>query len=75
MITKKISKKVLAGLLALSLVVPFIPAVDTEKTTAQAATKEVVLEKSPGNPIAGFDAAGKRVYGGDPSVLVDGDTV
>lgn len=70
-----IRKKILAGLLALSLVVPFIPAVDTEKTAVQAAAKEVVLEKSPGNPIAGFDAAGKRVYAGDPSILVDGDTV
>lgn len=70
-----IKKKIMAGLLALSLVVPFIPAVDTEKTAVKAAAKEVVLEKSPGNPIAGFDAAGKKTYGGDPSVLVDGDTV
>ena len=28
-----------------------------------------------GNPINGFDADGNLTYGGDPSVLVDGDTV
>lgn len=36
----------------------------------------IVLEKSEfGNPIAGYDAEGKLTYGGDPAVLVDGDTV
>ena len=28
-----------------------------------------------GNPLGGWDAEGKLTYGGDPSVLVDGDTV
>lgn len=68
-------RKIMAGLLALSLVVPYMSATGSEETAVQAATKDVVLEKSPGNPIAGFDAAGKRVYAGDPSILVDGDTV
>ena len=36
----------------------------------------IVIEKSQGgNAIAGFDAEGNLVYGGDPNVLVDGDTV
>lgn len=28
-----------------------------------------------GNPVGGFDGYGKLTYGGDPTVLVDGDTV
>lgn len=37
---------------------------------------ETTLAKSElGNPFLGFDENGNRVYGGDPSILVDGDTV
>lgn len=37
---------------------------------------ETRLEKSTlGNPFLGFDAQGNRAYGGDPSILVEGDTV
>ncbi len=40
------------------------------------ATEAVKITKSEnGNPIAGFDEKGAITYGGDPSVLVDGDTV
>lgn len=36
----------------------------------------IVIEKSEfGNPIGGFDAEGELIYGGDPAILVDGDTV
>ncbi|MDO5397654.1 MAG: family 43 glycosylhydrolase [bacterium] len=43
---------------------------------ATEATDPVNITKSAGgNPIAGFDAKGNTAYGGDPSVLVDGDTV
>ncbi len=36
----------------------------------------ITIDKSElGNPIAGFDDDGKITYGGDPAVLVDGDTV
>lgn len=36
----------------------------------------VVIDKSEfGNPIGGFNADGKLTYGGDPAILVDGDTV
>lgn len=39
-------------------------------------TTPVVIDKSEGgNPIGGFDLDGNIIYGGDPSVLVDGDTV
>lgn len=34
-----------------------------------------ISKSTGGNPIAGFDDEGNIVYGGDPSVLVDGDTV
>ena len=37
---------------------------------------EVELAKSAGNPITtAFTEDGKPIYGGDPAVLVDGDTV
>ena len=51
---------------------------ETEETESQAALEdgEVALEVSSfANPIAGFDEDGELTYGGDPSVLVDGDTV
>lgn len=36
----------------------------------------IIIDKSVNtNPIGGFDGEGNLVYGGDPSVLVDGDTV
>lgn len=71
----KTGRKIMAGLLALSLIVPVLPAGRTGSTVAKAASKEITLEKSTGNPMAGFDAEGNKMYGGDPSVLVDGDTV
>ena len=49
-------------------------ATDLTPKTAEA-TEAVVISKSEGgNPIAGFDASGNIAYGGDPSILVDGDT-
>lgn len=38
-------------------------------------TAIAVSKSTGGNPIGGFDADGNLVYGGDPSVLVDGDTL
>lgn len=38
--------------------------------------QSVAVDKSTGgNPVAGFNEAGEITYGGDPSILVDGDTV
>lgn len=79
-------KVVLAGMLSLSLAVTAVPGavVSGEETadnlfatSASALTEdEVELEKSAnGNPLGGVKLDGKTVYGGDPAVLVDGDTV
>lgn len=63
-------KKVLAGVLAFSLVLPAFPAEAAGETTAIVLQKDVA-----GNPVFTTDANGELIYGADPSVLVDGDTV
>ncbi len=72
--TKKIFAAVLAAIMALSL---FGCSGDPQPTeTTGPVITQVEVEKSiGGNPIAGYDAEGNLTYGGDPSVLVDGDTV
>jgi hypothetical protein len=47
----------------------------TKVTTRIDTTPTVVTTSASGNPILGFDNDGNIAYGGDPSVLVDGDTV
>ena len=49
----------------------------TEATVAEVEVTDVIMEKSPyGNPIIRLtDEKGDRIYGGDPAVYVDGDTV
>lgn len=49
----------------------------TEGTESDAKPGDpIVIEKSEfGNPIGGFNDKGELTYGGDPAVLVDGDTV
>lgn len=43
---------------------------------AEDVPREIILEKSDsGNPMLGFDGSGNILYGGDPSIMVDGDTV
>ncbi len=38
--------------------------------------KEIEIEKTVcSNPIGGYDADGNLMYGGDPAILTDGDTV
>lgn len=47
-----------------------------EKPVQQNPGDPIEIAKSiNGNPVGGFDGEGKLTYGGDPSVLVDGDTV
>lgn len=59
----------------LSLVITAAPGSFKESTAAEAA-KDIVLGKcTTGNPIGGYDTEGNLIYGGDPAVLVDGDTV
>ena len=80
-------KMFLSGILAMSLAVTVLPAggisvraedgvnAPSDKTAALA-DGEVELEKSTGNPVTtAFTEDGKPIYGGDPAVLVDGDTV
>lgn len=59
----------------LSLVITAAPGSFKESTAAEAA-KDIVLGKcTTGNHIGGYDTEGNLIYGGDPAVLVDGDTV
>ncbi len=72
---KKIAALALSAVLALSL-----PASGCGKGAAAAdldlAADETALEKNDaGNPIGGRGEDGSLIYGGDPSALVDGDTV
>lgn len=73
-------KKILAGLLILSLIpvsAVTVGAVGNKIKDQQLRIPvETELAKSElGNPFLGFDENGNRLYGGDPSILVDGDTV
>lgn len=70
-----LKRKLVAGSLMLSLVITTAPGSFKESTAAEAA-KDIVLDKcTTGNPIGGYDTEGNLIYGGDPAVLVDGDTV
>lgn len=63
-------RKILAGALALILIIPLLPA------KAATSITEIVLPKDvAGNPVFTSDANGNMVYGADPSILVDGDRV
>ena len=74
-------KKYLAGALAAACIITAcgqyalaqsgIFATDSKATQM----KTTVLSKSSGNPMLGFDENGDILHAGDPSILVDGDTV
>ena len=67
-----IRKKLLAAALAVTMVLSGLPG----QTVKSRAAAEITLAKSQyTNPIGCVDNNGNRIYGGDPSVLVDGDTV
>lgn len=75
-------KRVLSFLLVLTLAVTLFGCgnIDSQPTTPQDTEPSVgvpleITKSIGGNPLNGFDAEGKLTYGGDPSVLVDGDTV
>ncbi len=52
------------------------PPVETTGEALPLPGEEIRIPKSiGGNPIGGFDADGNLTYGGDPSTLVDGDTL
>ncbi|CUX27374.1 family 43 glycosylhydrolase [Clostridium sp. C105KSO13] len=75
-------KKLLAGLLSVMIggcaygQFIFAKEITTAdmKSTYEVKTKTLNKSES-GNPFLGFDENGEILYGGDPSVLVDGDTV
>lgn len=50
-------------------------ATQTAKPTAEPAPFDAIDISTDINPIGVTDAAGNPIYGGDPSILVDGDTV
>ncbi len=70
-------RRLLAGLLvAAGLVSMCCQSVLIQADDGTGAGQDIVLSKSDsGNPMLGFDENGDILYGGDPSVLVDGDTV
>lgn len=73
-------KRILACLLAASMLPAAWAVSEAVQVSGQGEAlrvpTETALEKSVlGNPFLGFDANGNRAYGGDPSILVDGDTV
>ena len=74
--SKKLIALLLAGVLAISMFGCGEAVGGDGTTAAPTAGEPIEIPKSlGGNPIGGFDDAGNLVYGGDPSVLVDGDTV
>lgn len=69
--------KLLAGILAAALVVTSVPAslLPADKAEAAVTPVETTITKTEvSNPILG-ENKGNILYGGDPSVLVDGDTI
>ena len=72
-----LKRKLFAGVLAASLVVTALPASQRPGGVAKAdAPAEIELPKTVcSNPIGGYDADGNLRYGGDPAILVEGDTV
>lgn len=61
--------------LALAAVM-LLPLLGCNTTEPAAPGEAITIQKSTGgNPIGGFDSDGNLVYGGDPSVMVDGDTL
>lgn len=68
-------RKFAAAALAVVLALPAF-SVGTAAPAASAGTKEITIQKDvAGNPLFPHDEKGNTLYGGDPSVLVDGDTV
>lgn len=68
-------KKFMPGILAVSMAFGLSLLIPQAVSAADSAKETTISTSELGNPIAGFDADGNVTYGGDPSVLVDGDTV
>ncbi|MBO5489004.1 MAG: family 43 glycosylhydrolase, partial [Eubacterium sp.] len=71
-------KKLISGLVCAALIATSIPTALAVSNDAEAATTttDVIVQKTEvSNPILGTDNDGNLLYGGDPSIMVDGDTV
>lgn len=70
-------RRLLAGLLvAVGLTSMCFQSAAVQADGSGTAGSDITLTKSnSGNPMLGFDENGDILYGGDPSILVDGDTV
>lgn len=73
-------KRALALILSLVMVLTLLGCGDygsksTEPSEPVGGDPIEITKSTGGNPLNGFDAEGNLAYGGDPSVLVDGDTV
>lgn len=72
---KRIFVLALAALMALSAFGCTQAPDTTDSQTAAPGEAITIFKSTGGNPIGGFDAEGNLVYGGDPSVMIDGDTL
>lgn len=74
-----LQKKFFAGVLAVATAVTAVPMklqLPVSAAGEASEIQEIEIEKTEcSNPIGGYDAEGNLMYGGDPAVLVDGDTV
>lgn len=73
-------KKILAGILAVTLLPLSVQAASAIADSLEGKQLRIPVEKElakseAGNPFLGFDQNGNTLYAGDPSILVDGDTV
>ena len=70
----------MAGLLAVTLLPISVQAASATADSLEGKQLRIPVEKElakseAGNPFLGFDQNGNMLYAGDPSILVDGDTV
>ncbi len=67
--------RIVAGLLTLSMILGGTAAIPAVNIYAAEKNTVSLVKSNTGNPVLGFDDKGEILYGGDPSALVDGDTV
>lgn len=76
MVKKKFLAVMLAAAVMVTTVVDAIAPAGISQAAEPAGPVETTIEKTKvSNPILGEDSNGDVLYGGDPSVLIDGDTL
>lgn len=73
--SKRVFSAILAALMLLTLFGCSNEPSDTTPSAAAPGEAISISKSTGGNPIGGFDADGNLTYGGDPSVMIDGDTL